>query len=114
MDHDCIFCRIVAGSLPATIVHRDDALVVIEDLHPQAPTHLLLIPRQHIPRVVDLGEPHGGLLGAIFATATRLARSRGLDEGFRIVVNDGSQGGQTVYHLHFHLLGGRPMRWPPG
>lgn len=114
MNDDCIFCKIIAGTIPAKFVHRDDVLIVIEDLHPQAPTHLLLIPRLHITRVVDLTESHAGLLAAIFTTATRLAHDRGLEKGFRIVVNNGPQGGQTVDHLHFHLLGGRPMRWPPG
>lgn len=114
MNDDCIFCGVIAGTIPAKVAHRSDALIAIEDIHPQAPTHLLLIPRQHVARVVELDESHADLLVEIFTTATRLARERGLDRGFRVVVNDGPHGGQTVDHLHFHLLGGRPMQWPPG
>jgi histidine triad (HIT) family protein len=114
MNGDCVFCKILGGAIPAKVVHQDDELVAIEDLHPQAPTHLLLIPRSHIPTVLDLKTEHAALLGRIFATANRLALDRRLEGGFRVVVNNGPGGGQTVYHLHFHLLGGRPMRWPPG
>jgi histidine triad (HIT) family protein len=114
MNEDCIFCQIVAGKVPAKVVDQDEELIAIEDRHPQAPTHLLLIPRSHIPKVLDLGSEHGALLSRIFSAANRLARARGLEDGFRLVVNNGPGGGQTVYHLHVHLLGGRPMRWPPG
>jgi histidine triad (HIT) family protein len=114
MNDACVFCKILAGAAPAQFVYQDDALAAIEDLHPQAPTHLLLIPRSHISTLLDLKSEHAGLLGRIFEAANRLALDRGLEGGFRIVVNNGPGGGQTVYHLHFHLLGGRPMRWPPG
>jgi histidine triad (HIT) family protein len=114
MNDDCVFCKILAGAVPAKFVHQDDALAVIEDIHPQAPTHLLVIPRSHIPTLLDLTIEHAALLGRIFATVNQLALDRGLEGGFRVVVNNGPGGGQTVYHLHFHLLGGRPMRWPPG
>jgi histidine triad (HIT) family protein len=114
MNDDCVFCKILGGAIPAKIVYQDDALAVIEDLHPQAPTHLLAIPRSHIPTLLDLNTEHAALLGGIFAALNRLARDRGLEGGFRVVVNHGAGGGQTVYHLHFHLLGGRAMRWPPG
>lgn len=114
MKGDCIFCRIIAGEAPATVVHRDERVIAIEDLRPQAPTHLLVIPHRHVPRVTDLGPADGDLLAGLVSAATRLARARGLEDGFRLVVNNGPGGGQTVDHLHVHLLGGRPMRWPPG
>jgi histidine triad (HIT) family protein len=114
MKEDCIFCRIIAGEIPASFVHRDDDLVAIEDLNPQAPTHLLLIPRAHIPRVLDLKPEHTPILGKIFDASARIARERQLENGYRLVVNNGPEAGQTVYHLHFHLLGGRAMKWPPG
>lgn len=114
MNDDCIFCKIIAGTIPATFVHRDDDVVAIEDVRPQAPTHLLVLPRAHVPTLLDLKPDDGRLLGRIFATVDRLARERRLEKGFRVVVNNGRGAGQTVYHLHFHLLGGRPMQWPPG
>ena len=114
MSKECIFCKIIAGGIPATFVHRDDDLVAIQDVNPQAPTHLLLIPREHIPRVLDLSADNAGILARIFQTANRIARERKLENGFRLVVNNGPEAGQTVYHLHVHLLGGRAMQWPPG
>lgn len=114
MSKDCIFCRIVAGEIPAKIVHQDDEVVAFEDVNPQAPTHVLVIPRAHIPRVLDVKPEHSPLLGRIFEVASRIARERSLEEGFRLVLNNGPQAGQTVYHLHFHLIGGRGMKWPPG
>jgi histidine triad (HIT) family protein len=114
MNDDCIFCKIIAGKIPAKLVHRDDDVVAIEDVNPQAPTHLLLIPRLHVPTLLDLKAEDAHLPGAILAVAARLARERELESGFRVVVNNGAGAGQTVYHLHFHLLGGRPMQWPPG
>jgi histidine triad (HIT) family protein len=111
----CLFCRIVAGELPATHLHEDDLVIAIRDLHPAAPTHILLIPRAHIGSAADLGEVDGPLLGRLFAVAADLARSEGVAEpGFRLVTNVGEQGGQSIDHLHIHLLGGRPFRWPPG
>ena len=114
MNDDCVFCKIIAGRIPAQIVHQDGDVVAIEDLHPQAPTHLLIIPRLHVPTLLDLSPDQAHLVGRIVETAGRLARERKLESGFRVVVNNGAGAGQTVYHLHFHLLGGRPMRWPPG
>jgi histidine triad (HIT) family protein len=114
MNGHCVFCKILAGAIPAKFAYQDEELIAIEDVGPQAPTHLLLIPRDHIPTVLDLRADHAALLGRIFATANRLALDRGLESGFRVVVNNGPDGGQTIEHLHFHLLGGRPMRWPPG
>lgn len=111
----CLFCRIIAGDLPSTKVHEDDLVVAIRDVRPEAPTHLLVLPREHIRSAADLGESHGALLGRLFAVAADLARSEGVaDAGYRLVTNVGDQGGQTVHHLHVHLLGGRPMGWPPG
>lgn len=114
-DPDCLFCRIVAGTLPATKVHEDDLVVAFRDIAPRAPTHILVIPRDHIASAVDLTAEHGPLLGRLFATAAELARSEGIaGDGYRLVSNVGRWGGQTVDHLHFHLLGGRPFEWPPG
>lgn len=111
----CLFCRIIAGDLPSTKVHEDDLVVAFRDVRPEAPTHLLVLPREHIRSAADLGESHGALLGRLFAVAADLARSEGVaDAGYRLVTNVGDQGGQTVHHLHVHLLGGRPMGWPPG
>ncbi len=114
MNDDCIFCKVIAGKIAAKIVYRDDDVVAIEDIHPQAPTHLLIIPRVHVPTLLDLRNDQAHLVGRIFEVAGRLAQERKLEAGFRVVVNNGSGAGQTVYHLHFHLLGGRPMQWPPG
>jgi histidine triad (HIT) family protein len=112
---DCLFCRIVAGEVPATLEFEDDLVIAIRDINPQAPTHLLLLPRAHIASAADLSAAEGPLLGAIFAAAAELARRQGVAErGYRIVTNVGRDGGQTVDHLHFHLLGGRRFAWPPG
>lgn len=112
---DCLFCRIIAGEIPATVVHRDDLVFAIRDINPQAPTHLLLITRAHIASAAELTTADGALVGAIFAVAADLARAEGIaDGGYRIVTNVGRDGGQTVDHLHFHLLGGRRFTWPPG
>jgi histidine triad (HIT) family protein len=114
-DATCLFCRIVAGEVAATVEHEDDLVIVIRDIAPQAPTHLLLIPRVHIPSVADLREDDGSLLGRLFAVAADLAGREGLVEpGYRVVSNVGRDGGQSVDHLHVHLLGGRRMSWPPG
>jgi histidine triad (HIT) family protein len=114
-DPDCLFCRIVAGTLPSTKVHEDEIVVAFRDIAARAPTHILVIPRDHIASAADLTEEHGPLLGRLFATAAQLARSEGIaDDGYRLVSNVGCWGGQTVDHLHFHLLGGRPFEWPPG
>ncbi len=111
----CLFCRIVAGEIPSTRLHDDDLVIAIRDIEPQAPTHILLLPRAHIGSAADLTETDGPLLGRLFATAGDLARSEAIsDAGFRLVTNVGSWGGQSVSHLHVHLLGGRRMSWPPG
>jgi histidine triad (HIT) family protein len=115
MNEDCIFCRIIEGSAKAQIVYQDDALVVFKDIRPKAPVHLLLVPRKHIPTLLDLEPGDEDLMGRIFRAAAGVAREQGLEEkGFRVVVNCGAQAGQTVFHIHFHLMGGRNLTWPPG
>lgn len=115
MNQDCIFCRIIEGSAKAQIVYQDDALVVFKDIRPKAPVHLLLVPRKHIPTLLDLEPGDENLMGRIFQAAASVAREQGLEEkGFRVVVNCGAQAGQTVFHIHFHLMGGRTLTWPPG
>ena len=114
MSVDCIFCKIVAGSIPAKRVYEDDLCLCIADLHPQAPTHLLIIPKGHIVSQAHAEETHAPLLGHMLAKAAEVARGAGLDGGYRVVINTGPDGGQTVDHLHLHLLGGRHMTWPPG
>ncbi len=115
MSSDCLFCRIVAGELPASQVYSDKSVVAIRDISPQAPTHILLLARKHIPSVRDLARIDYPLIGEICAAATQIAKDEGIAEsGYRLVVNVGRNGGQTVDHLHVHLLGGRSMAWPPG
>lgn len=114
MSADCLFCRIAAGEIPADRVHEDDLVVAIRDLHPQAPSHVLVLPREHVASAADLTEASGPLLGRLFAVAADIARREGLDGGWRLVTNVGPDAGQSVAHLHLHLLGGRPMGWPPG
>jgi histidine triad (HIT) family protein len=112
---DCLFCRIVAEEVPATRVYADDLVVAIRDISPRAPTHLLLLPREHVGSAADLGDGHGPMLGRLFGVAARLAADEGLGErGYRLVTNVGRDSGQSVGHLHVHLLGGRRMGWPPG
>lgn len=115
MAQECLFCRIARGEIPATILYQDDALVAFRDIQPEAPTHILIIPKTHIPDVLGLTQVDGELLGRIFTLAAELARQAGIaDGGFRLVVNTGADAGQTVSHLHVHLLGGRQLGWPPG
>ncbi|HEY3935083.1 MAG TPA: histidine triad nucleotide-binding protein [Gemmatimonadales bacterium] len=113
---DCIFCRIGSGDIPATIVTRNEHAIAFRDLHPQAPTHVLVIPIEHVASTAHLsGTDIARVLGQVTALAAQVASDLGLgDAGYRMVVNTGPQGGQTVDHLHVHLLGGRQMHWPPG
>ena len=114
-DPTCLFCRIVADEIPSTKVHEDDLIVAFRDIAPRAPTHILVIPRDHIASAADLTEEHAEMLGRLFAVAAKIARAEGIaDDGYRLVSNVGRWGGQTVDHLHVHLLGGRPFSWPPG
>ena len=115
MPSDCLFCRIIAGELPAAQVHSDDSVVAIRDIAPQAPTHILLLSRKHIASVGELAAEDRELIGRMFAVGVELAQREGVAAGgYRLVVNTGRNVGQTVDHLHVHLLGGRPMAWPPG
>ena len=112
---DCLFCKIAAGTIPADKLHDDDLVVAFRDIAPRAPTHILLISRRHIASAAELTEADGPLLGRLFAVAASLARDAGIaDGGYRLVSNVGRWGGQTVEHLHVHLMGGRPFDWPPG
>lgn len=114
-EPSCLFCRIANRSLPAEIIGEADGLIAFKDINPQAPVHLLIIPTEHIPSVADATEGQTALLGKLVLFANRLAHQyRLMPDGYRLVVNCGSQAGQSVWHLHVHLLGGRPMRWPPG
>ena len=114
-DPDCLFCRIAAGEIPSTNVYEDDLIVAFRDIAPRAPTHILIISRDHIASAADLTEDHATMLGRLFAVAAKIARDEGIaDGGYRLVSNVGRWGGQTVDHLHVHLLGGRPFSWPPG
>jgi len=110
----CIFCKIAEGSIPSTAIYSDDLAYALADLHPQAPVHILIIPREHIASMMDADESKSALLGHLHWVAAQIAHTRQLSSGYRIVVNTGSDGGQTVDHLHLHLLGGRQMTWPPG
>ncbi len=111
----CIFCRIIKREAAGKIVYEDDSAVTIEDLHAQAPVHLLVLPRKHLASLQDATREDEALLGHLFTVAAQLARERGLEtRGYRTVINNGSWAGQSVYHLHVHLLGGRVFRWPPG
>ncbi len=112
---DCIFCKIVAGDIPADIIYEDEDVLVFRDLNPQAPTHALVIPRCHIPTLNDLRPEDAQLVGKMSLAATTVARQEGIaDEGYRVVFNCNAGAGQTVFHIHMHVLGGRPMGWPPG
>lgn len=111
----CLFCRIVDGSVPAKKVYEDDQLLAFEDINPQAPMHALVIPKAHIATINDLTPEHDRLIGAMLRRAATLARERGFDaSGYRTVFNCNAQAGQTVFHLHLHVLGGRALAWPPG
>ncbi len=114
MPADCLFCRIATGEIPATRLHEDELVIAIRDVNPQAPVHVLLMPVAHVASAADLAETDASLLGRLFLVAADLARSEGLDGGWRLVTNVGADGGQSVAHLHVHLLGGRAMGWPPG
>lgn len=114
-DPDCLFCKIVAGEIPSTPVAQDDAVLAIRDIAPRAPTHVLFLSREHIRSAAELTDADGPLLGRLFSLAAEVARAEGIAEGgYRVVTNIGGWGGQSVDHLHFHLMGGRPFSWPPG
>ena len=112
---DCVFCKITAKEIPAQIAYEDDSLLAFHDIHPQAPIHIQIIPKRHIARISELSEETISLLGKMVLRANELARELKIAEpGYRLVINCNPAAGQSVYHIHLHLLGGRPMRWPPG
>ena len=112
---DCIFCRIIERRAAAKFVYEDESVVVIEDVNPQAPVHLLVVPREHLPSLKEATPAQEAMLGRLLTVAAKLAAERGLDSrGYRTVINTGSWAGQSVFHLHVHVLGGRVFRWPPG
>ena len=111
----CLFCQIIAREIPADILSQDESLTAFRDIHPQAPTHILIVPNKHIISTNDVQPEDQELIGSMFTLAAQLARQEKIDQsGYRLVVNNGRGAGQSVFHLHFHLLGGRPMHWPPG
>ena len=110
----CLFCKIAAGEIPSTKVYEDDLCLAFRDLNPQAPTHILVIPKDHIASVDEINESNEAVVGHIFSVIAKVAKDEGLDQGYRVVSNIGEQGQQTVPHLHFHIIGGRDMTWPPG
>ena len=112
---DCLFCGIVEKKIKGNLLYEDNSVVAFKDINPKAPVHILIVPRKHIATLSDLGRDDGEIVGDIFLVATKLAQEQGIaQKGFRIVVNAGADAGQTVFHLHFHLLGGRHFGWPPG
>jgi histidine triad (HIT) family protein len=114
-DQNCLFCKIVAGEIPAEVVHTDDQTVAFRDINPQAPTHVLVIPRRHVASLKEATPADEGTLGRLLLTAARVAREEGLAEGgYRTVINTGAGAGQSVFHIHAHVIGGRTLSWPPG
>jgi len=112
---NCIFCKIICGEIPSKKVFEDDRILVIEDITPQAPIHLLIIPKKHFVNCLDMSAQDDGVVGYVFRKAGEIARQKGFDEsGFRLVQNNGAGAGQSVFHIHFHLLAGRNLSWPPG
>lgn len=112
---NCLFCRIIDRKIPSKIVYEDEYIFAFEDINPQAPVHILVIPKKHISTVLEIGTEDKELIEHLFQAANKIAKDRGVAErGFRLVTNCNPEAGQTVYHLHLHLLAGRPMRWPPG
>jgi histidine triad (HIT) family protein len=111
---DCLFCKIVSGEIPAKKVHEDEHVLAFEDLHPHAPTHVLIIPKKHIRGLKEAGVEDAELVGRLHLAAAEIARQRGIEDGYRTVLNVGPKSGQSVFHMHVHLLGGRDLHWPPG
>jgi histidine triad (HIT) family protein len=114
MVEDCLFCKIASGEIPARIVAESDRWLAFHDIDPKAPVHLLVIPREHFESLDELEEEHGSLAGELLLAARDVAEQEGIGGGYRLVANTGPEAGQTVFHLHLHVLGGRAMRWPPG
>ncbi|MBI2862188.1 MAG: histidine triad nucleotide-binding protein [Chloroflexi bacterium] len=111
---DCIFCKIVSGEIKGDIVHRDDTITAFRDVNPRAPTHILLVPNEHIPSAADLAPETAAVVGKMVVVANKLASEQKIGDGYRMVINCGPRAGQSVMHLHMHLMGGRSFQWPPG
>ena len=112
---DCLFCKILSGEIPAELVYESDTAVAFRDINPQAPTHVLVIPRKHISTINDIGEDDQAMIGSLFTAAKKIAEQEGIaEDGYRAVMNCNEGAGQSVFHIHLHVLGGRPMGWPPG
>jgi histidine triad (HIT) family protein len=111
---DCLFCRIVQGTIPAKKVYEDEHTLAFEDINPQAPTHVLIVPRKHISGLKEAQAEDAELIGRLHLAAAAIGRERGIEDGYRTVLNVGPKSGQSVFHMHVHLIGGRDMRWPPG
>lgn len=111
---DCLFCKIVQGEIPAKKVHEDEFVLAFEDIDPHAPTHVLIIPKKHIRGLKEADAADAELIGRLHLTAAAIARERGIEDGYRTVLNVGPKSGQSVFHMHVHLLGGRSLKWPPG
>lgn len=114
MSDGCIFCKIAQGELPADLLLETENIIAFPDINPQAPTHILVIPKKHIASINQLGPEDGQIMGEILLAIQELAKQEKLEQGYRVVVNTGTHGGQSVAHLHFHILGGRSLQWPPG
>ena len=116
MDHsNCLFCKILSGDIPAEIVFESDTAIAFRDINPQAPTHVLIIPRKHIATINDIADEDAALVGSLYSAAREIAAAEGIaEDGYRAVMNCNEGAGQTVFHIHLHLLGGRPLSWPPG
>jgi histidine triad (HIT) family protein len=115
MANDCLFCKIISGEIPSKKVKETDEIFAFSDISPQAPRHILIVPKLHIEKLADLEDSHSALMGKLLVEASKLAKELNLDDqGYRIVINNGEAAGQSVWHLHVHLLSGRPFHWPPG
>lgn len=114
-NDDCLFCKILAGDIPADVIYESDTAIAFRDINPQAPTHVLIIPRKHVPTINDISEDDQAIVGSLYSAARTIAAEEGFSaEGYRAVMNCNEAAGQTVFHIHLHLLGGRPFSWPPG
>ena len=111
---DCLFCNIIAGKIPSKKVYEDETVFAFQDINPQAPVHILIIPKKHIRGLKEAQDEDAGIIGYSHLIAAKLARERGIEDGYRTVYNVGPRSGQSVFHLHLHLIGGRDMKWPPG
>lgn len=112
---DCLFCGMINGEIPSELIYDDKEIIAFKDINPQSPNHILIVPRRHINSLSEMEEVDKDLAGRLLFTARKIAQDQGIsDKGYRVVINNGQNGGQTVFHLHLHLLGGRPLAWPPG